>query len=496
MPKSGSTSKKKAARKAGAGGKTARESRSSRTKAAAPTVFTNYPAAVKFLYDRVNVERTRPQRIDPAMFKLERMERLMSALGNPESSLRTVHVAGTNGKGSVVAMLSACLRKSGYTVGTYTSPHLVDLRERIMINDHMIPHAQMTELAGRVADAAEAIPKKLGVPTFFEVITAIGLLYFSEQAVDVAIIETGMGGRLDATNILTPEVAAVTGIALDHTQFLGGTIGAIAREKSGIFKKGVPALTFKQENEALEAMASAAEAAGAAFEVVGKDIEFSYRFEASPQLGPHTRVGLSTERVVYEHVPVPLAGEHQAMNCGLVLAILDKLIERGFELSDADVIRGLSETKLPGRMEMVWREPRILLDGAHNPTAVQALIRSIGAHVPYDSLVVIFGCSADKDVDELLGKVALGADKVIFTKSRGNPRAADPHDLQRRFHEMSAKMSQVAETLDVALSIAVRAASREDLVCITGSFYLVGEAKKALADRLSKAQQAASVSTG
>jgi len=459
-------------------------SKGSKTTKAIP----NYAAALKFLYDRVNVERMHARRVDPAIFKLDRMGELMDALGNPHEELKCVHIAGTNGKGSTVAMVASCLRACGYTVGTYTSPHLIDVRERVSINEHMISHAHFTEIMGRVGEAVEALPKKLGEPTFFEIITALGLLYFAEQAVDAAVIEVGLGGKLDSTNIITPEVAAVTAIGLDHMQFLGTTLPEIARQKAGIFKKGVPALTIHQESQIIEAMREVAQQVEAPFEVVGQNIDYSYRFEANPQLGPHTRVGLSTDRYEFEHVPVPLAGEHQAHNCGLALAIVDKLAQRGFDLPETKVIRGLEATTIPGRMETVWKQPRILLDGAHNPQALGALIKSIGAHVPYDSMIMIFGCSADKDLNELLKRVALGGDKVIFTQSKGNSRAADPHDLQRRFNELSSKMSQVAESLDEALDIAGRAAARDDMICITGSFYLVGEAKKLLADRMSKLQ--------
>lgn len=452
--------------------------------------FANYQAALKYLLDRVDLEKIHAGRVDPKAFKLERMVRLMDLLGNPQDGLRCVHVGGTNGKGSVVAMLGSCLRECGYTVGAYTSPHLIDIRERIAINGQPISHYFFTELMARVAHAAEDMPERLGPPTFFELVTALGFLHFAEQAVDVAVIEVGLGGKLDATNVIRPEVAAVAQIDFDHMQLLGRTLGAIAEQKAGIYKKGVPALTFQQHKEAMEALRRVAAENGAPLQVVGEDIEFSYRFEANPQLGPHMRVGLSTDRVTFEHVPVPLPGEHQAMNCGLVLAIIEKLIERGFELPEQKIVAGLEKTVHPGRMEMAWKEPRILLDGAHNPGAIAALTKSIGAHVPYDSLIVIFGCAADKDIDQVLGRLAGGADKVIFTRAASTPRAADPKELARRFIESSGKMAQVAQSFEEALSIARRAAGRDDLICVTGSFYLVGEAKKYLDDR--RARQAES----
>lgn len=460
--------------------------KSTKAKASQSKAFANYQTATKWLAEHADLERIRASRVDPAVFTLDRMAAIMKHLGNPEQELRTIHIAGTNGKGSTVAMLSSCLQACGYTVGAYTSPHLVDLRERIQVNDQLISHQAMTAALAEVAAAIDKLPKKFGPPTYFEILTAAGFLYLVDQAVDIALIEVGMGGRLDSTNVITPEVCVITGLSFDHTQYLGETLPQIAREKAGIFKPNVPAITYEQDAGIVDVLRECAETTGTTLEVVGKDIDFSYRFESSPQLGPHTRVGLSTPRVSYEHVPVPLPGEHQAFNCGLVLAVLDKLAGMGFDLPESKVTSGLETTRVPGRMELVWKDPRILLDGAHNPAAISALIRSIGAHIPYDSLVMIFGCAADKDVDEMLRRVALGADKVIFTRAKGNPRASDPTELARRFSEESSKMAQAAASLDDALSIAGRAAGRDDLICITGSFYLVGEAKKALISRAEK----------
>jgi dihydrofolate synthase/folylpolyglutamate synthase len=442
--------------------------------------FENYHAALKYLHEHIDLERVRTSRLDPETLKLDRIDAVMRALGSPQDELRALHVAGTNGKGSVVAMLAACLRGCGYTVGAYTSPHLTDIRDRIQIDDHAITHPAFVSLMSDVARAADSIPKKLGPPTFFELLTALAFLRFATQAVDIAVLEVGLGGRLDATNIITPIACGLTAISEDHTQLLGSTVEEIAREKAGIFKPDVPAISIPQDAAVKKTLRAVAAEVGAPLEILGDDIEFSHRFEASPQLGPHTRVGLSTDRIVFEHVPVPIPGEHQALNCGLVLALLDKLLENGFSIPEPNVIEGLAATHRPGRMELVASEPRILLDGAHNPAALSALIRSIGAHVPYDSMIMIFGCSADKDVDELLRRVALGADKVIFARARGNPRAAEPDELARRFSELSGKMHQVADSLEDALSIASRGASRDDIVCVTGSFYLVGEAKKLL----------------
>lgn len=463
---------------------TAKSDKTDSAKSDSGSVVTigNYATALEFLNDRVDVERTRVRRLDMSAFKLDRMRALMKALGDPQDSLRFVHVAGTKGKGSTCALVAAALENCGYTVGLYTSPHLVDLRERIQINGTVISHPAFVDMMKKVSKAEGDVPKKYGKPTYFEIMTALAICFFAEKAVDIAIMECGLGGRLDSTNIIKPDVAAVTAIALDHTQILGKTLPEIAREKAGIFKEGSHALTIGQPDEVIDAMREVAEANGATLNVLGSDIDFSYRFEASPKLGPHTCICLSSERSNYEHVNVPLQGEHQALNCGLALAIVDRLRERGFDTPEPKVIEGVegARGKLPGRMEMVWKSPRILLDGAHNPTSITALIRSIGAHVPYDSMVMVFGCAEDKDVDALLDQIALGADKVVFTRAKGNSRAMDPKELKARFTEKSAKMAQVAADIDTALETAARAVGRDDLICVTGSFYLVGEAKKHL----------------
>jgi dihydrofolate synthase/folylpolyglutamate synthase len=436
-----------------------------------------YSAAVRYLLERTDFERMRAVKYNETTFKLDRMHALLAKLGNPHEQIRTVHVAGTNGKGSTVQMIASMLQGCGYTVGVYTSPHLVELRERIVINGQAIDKAIFAETMKQVAKAAE----KAGVePTFFEAITAVCFKHFAEQAVDIAIVEVGLGGRLDSTNVIRPEACVITSIDYDHTKLLGNTLEEIAREKAGIFKKDVPAFIFESEPSVQQAIVEVAEKAGAQLRIVNKDIDYSARFCVTEDLGPHTRVCLYTKNSRLEHLPVPLPGEHQASNCGLALAVVDHLKTVGFDCPEDKITAGLAATKVPGRMQLVWDRPRVLVDGAHNPAAVGALMRCVGAHVPYDSMICVFGCCSDKDVPGLIDKVNLGADKVIFTRAAGNPRAADPEDLQKLFHERSGKMSQVAKSLPEALEMATRAVSREDLVCVTGSFYLVGETLKHL----------------
>lgn len=456
-----------------------------RTQRRSPPDLSSYAAVLRWIQERPDIERQRVVRLTDEAFKLDRMHRLLERLGNPHEQIKTVHVAGTVGKGSTVAMIAAMLEECGYAVGQYTSPHLVSLRERISINGREIGKNDLVETAKQAAKAAMKLDFE---PTFFELVTAIGFKYFAEQAVDVAVIETGLGGRLDSTNVVTPLVSVVTQIDFDHTKILGSTLAAIAREKAGIFKPGVPALVFDPQPEVDRVFREVAEKCGALLRVVNKDIEFSSRFCTDPDLGPHMRVCLYTRTSRLEHLPVPLQGEHQSSNCGLALAAVDVLKSCGFDCPEDRMTAGLAKTRAPGRMQLVSDRPRILLDGAHNPASMNALMRCVGAHVPYDSMVCVFGCCVDKDVGAMLDKVNLGADKVIFTRATTTPRAADPDELQKMFQERSGKMSQVARTLPEALALAARAVSRDDLIVVTGSFYLVGEAIKHLQQERAKAE--------
>ena len=446
--------------------------------------ITNYATALRWLNEHTNYERMRIVPYNTRTFSLERMRRLLDVLGKPHEQLKVVQVAGSKGKGSTCAMLASMLQRCGYTVGLYSSPHLVDLRERISIDGQMISHADLIEIFKII----ERNYGKLGSnpPSFFDIMTGAALRHFADQAVDIAVLETGLGGRLDSTNVVKPLVCGMVQISLDHMNILGHDLASIAREKAGIFKSHVPAISVEQDPAVTKVLDEVAEKNSTPLQYTGKEIDFSFRFEATRELGPHTRVCITTSTSRWEHLPVPLRGEHQAYNCGLALALLDKLKAHGFEVPEEQVVAGLSQTNLPGRMEQVWDEPRILIDGAHNGVSVQALIRSLGAHIAYDSMVLVFGCGQDKDVNGMLKQISLGADKVIFTRARSNLRAMEPEDLQQRFGELSGKMSQTAPNLVEALRLAGRAVSREDIILITGSFYLVGEAKKHLADAKTK----------
>ncbi len=457
-----------------------------------PRRFANYASALKFLDSKINVERVRPKNVEPEVFKLSRMQAILAAMGDPHHSPRwIVHIAGSKGKGSIVEMLAACLgpQGCGYTVGVFTSPHLIDVRERIRIGNDWIDEQDFVSTLGHVAAAAAVIEDDYGPATYFELLTAMAMRYYAERAVDVAVFEVGLGGRLDATNVIRPTVSAIGAIQLEHETILGSTLEAIAREKAGVMKPGVVTIAFDQDKQVLDTFETVAQETTAELRLLGRDVDFSSRFESTPELGPHTRVCLSSSRTSFEHLPVPLKGAHQSLNCGLVLAILDELRAHGLESPERQVALGLERTLNAGRLEQVWDEPRILIDGAHTPESVEATIKAIGAHMRFDSMVVVFGCAADKNVDEMLQRAAIGADKLILTRTSDNPRAVKAEDLGRRLESLPSigpRMAQVIPDVREAVNTAVRAVGRDDLVLVTGSFYLAGEVKKLLQEAKNK----------
>lgn len=446
-------------------------------KTSARKAIRTYDAAMKYLFAQTDYEQMLRVRYNEDTFNLNRMRLLLRKLSDPHKKIKTVHIAGTKGKGSTATMLATMLEACGHKVGLYTSPHICDIRERIRINGEMISQADLRRL---IVKAEPFIEKMTDKPTFFEIFTALAFCYFADKGVDLAVIETGLGGRLDSTNVLKPLVCGLTSISMDHTQELGDTLSAIAGEKAGILKRNVPTVSVAQLPEAKRVIKMTAEETNVPLLFTGEDIEFSYRVESSRQRGCHTRVCLTTPRSKFEHLPVPVHGEHQALNCGLALALLDQLKGKGIEIDDERAIEGLAKVYLPGRMEIVRDDPKTIVDGAHNAASIQALIRALGQHVPYDSMVMVFGCAINKDIPGMMQQIATGADKVIFTQTTGNARAADPKELAFAYEECSGRVAQVTPTLTEALAIAENAVSREDIICICGSFYLVGEAKELL----------------
>ncbi len=434
-----------------------------------------YEDALNFLFSNTNYENAKRFRYNSDTFNLDRMYKLLGLIKNPHEKLTAIHIAGTKGKGSTCTMLGSMLTANGYKTGLYTSPHVIDIRERIKVDGQMISEEEMTKTVKKVSVAVKSMQDDS--PTFFEIMTAMSMYFFAKEKVDFAIFETGLGGRLDSTNVVNPIVTGLTSISIDHHRQLGNTVSQIAAEKAGIIKKGVPVVSVMQDPEAMSVIRKQAQALKAPLSVTGKEIDFSCRFESSRELGPHNRICLSTPNSQYEHLPVPLYGEHQAENCGLALSMLDVLKGKGYKFEQELVLKGLAGTQISGRMEIINEDPRILVDAAHNAASLKSLIQAIGQHIPYDSMVVIFGCCEDKDVDGMLRELRYGADKVIFTRIK-SPRSMDPDVLAAKYTELSGKMCQTAFNFNKAMEIASPAVTPGDIVCVTGSFYLVGEAKR------------------
>ena len=454
-----------------------------RTKKSA---FVNHEAAVAFLDNRINVERINPSKIKSSVWKLDRMHAMLEVLGRPQDQLDIVHIAGSKGKGSVCHMLESTLEACGYTTGLFTSPHLIDVRERVRIGAESITESAFDLALELCKDAAAAVSSKHGEATYFELLTAIAFVVFADQAVDVVILETGIGGELDCTNVVKPMICGLTSIQLEHTQVLGDTLGAIARQKAGIMKPGVLAISVKQEDEVTEVFEKHAQEVGAELQTLGREIEFSSRFQSGSSSGPRGLVCVGAERKGFEHIAVPLLGMHQTENCGLVLAILLELRERGFDICERSIASGLKHMNRHGRLECVCEQPRIYIDGAHTPESVRQTLVAVGAHLDYDSLIIIFGCASDKDISGMFDELDRGADKIVFTQATGNPRAVGFKELHDRFSEHHRVMCSSRPSVKEAINEAAMAATGNDLILLLGSFYIAGEAKVLFEERKAK----------
>jgi dihydrofolate synthase/folylpolyglutamate synthase len=455
-----------------------------RTSARGGGLFVNHDAAIAFLNSTINIERIRPDAVNPETWKLDRMHALMQELGNPQDGLEIIHIAGSKGKGSTCIMLEGALQGCGYTTGVFTSPHLIDVRERVRVGGVPITEAAFDESLAECRAAATSIEKEHGKATYFELLTALALLAFAQQAVDLVILETGLGGRLDCTNIVKPSIVGLTSIQLEHTQILGDTVELIAREKAGIIKTDSYAITVPQSETVIEIFRETAQKQDATLCVLGQDIVYTERFQSGIRGGPSALICVGDEQTGFEHVTVPLLGMHQAHNGGLTLAILSRLRSMGYELPERGISAGLNQIDRRGRLEQVLDRPRIFIDGAHTPDSIHSVLQAAAAHLTYDSLIVVFGCAGDKDIDGMIEALGTGADKVIFTRAAANPRAADPEELRARCVASNAIMCESAPSVREAVNAAAAACDHgQDLILITGSFYLVGEIKQLVESR-------------
>jgi len=399
-------------------------------------------------------------------FGLSKTSNLLRVFGDPHRGQRYIHIAGTNGKGSVGAMLESILLKSGLTVGFYTSPHLVSFTERFRINKIGIDRDQAASLIHEVYGVTD----KREPPTFFEMTTAMALIYFARRKVDIGIIEVGMGGRLDATNIIIPMVSVITNIGLEHKQFLGNTLTDIAREKAGIIKSGIDVVTAVSQGPMKELFRFLCEEKGAPFWSLGHDAR--YRRLASGHLNYY---GVK-ER--YINLTLGLRGMFQCRNAALCLLTLEILKGKGSAVSEEDIRLGLSDPLWPGRLEIVSSRPSIVLDGAHNIPAMRSLAASIKRDFDFKNLILVVGIMADKEISRILREILPLASKVIFTRP-AYYRAAEPQRLLKAAEELGWR-GEVRTPLSAAIERARNLADERDLILITGSLFTVGEAQSCL----------------
>ncbi len=447
-------------------------------------VFASYEEAIDFLDRSVNYEERTDWSYTPAELKLNRIRRLLDHLGNPHHAFRSIHIAGTKGKGSTAAMLERCLRETGQTTGLFTSPHLLTPRERIRVDGEPIPEDDFRRVMGAMKDYISARREAQGKPpTYFEILTALGLEHFRRRGVDRACVEVGLGGRLDSTNVLEPEACVITSIGYDHQDKLGDTIGEIASEKAGILKPEVPVILGRQNyREPVNLTRNMAADLDCPLMEVGRDTELLDRRPL--RLSSDGRPGWNFVLQIDDREPrsftIPLAGAHQVSNAETAVAVLHALQARGtLHIRDEHIERGLRRARCPGRVEFIDGTPPVVLDAAHTVESVRSLASALDTHFAERSPWLIFGCSADKDLPGMMAE--LGGTCSRFTAVRAeSPRAADAERVAGAARQ--AGLPQVDTAASVAA--AVRRALAEDhpqkLVCIAGSFYVAGEARREL----------------
>jgi dihydrofolate synthase / folylpolyglutamate synthase len=407
---------------------------------------------------------------------LERTEALLRELGDPQDLFQGVLVAGTNGKGSVCAMLASVLQAAGYRVGLMPKPHLISYTERIQVDQRSIAEDDFAALVTEMQPSINKVAAELGPPTEFEILTSAALYYFARAGIDLLVCEVGLGGRLDSTNVLDLGVNVITNIALDHTQHLGSTLEAIAAEKAGILKPESLAITGA-EPPALAVIEAATQRQQIPLLRLGHEIELA----AIDKEWAGVQATVTTPAGTYRDLRIPLLGLHQADNAALAVAAIDALRSRGWEVSDGALRDGLARTRWPGRLELLDRDPIVLVDGAHNPAGLQRSLATVQKLAKDRPLVIVFGAMKDKDLPAMLGQLREMSAPVIFSAIDWH-RAAAEADLAAQF----GAPAETAASAGDALRRAREQAGRDGIVLVCGSLYLVGEAIIATRARLAK----------
>ncbi len=445
----------------------------------------SYDEALDYIYSFVDFSAMRADKYSPQNFELARMVAFLAALGNPQDRYPVLHVAGTKGKGSVAAISVSALRAGGYRTGFYTSPHLLDFRERAQVDGQFIPRAAVAEIITALQPVVAQHP---GLTTF-EITTALAFEYFARAQVDVAVIEVGLGGRLDATNVVRPRVAVISSLSYDHTYLLGNTLAEIAAEKGGIIKPGVPVVSAPQQPEALAVLERLAAERQAPLMVAGRD--WLFRLLAHDLNGQEFEIWSASEQAQLdglraqghlvqwrpEQLRLPLLGRHQVENAVVAYAALQASRNRGLPLAEDAIREGFRSVRWPGRFEIVSRRPYLVLDGAHNRDSAQKLATTLQDYFPGRPVTLIFGASSDKDVSGMLAELlgpGTAITRVILTQAV-HPRAQDPEELAEMVSAYGQR-PEVVSSVRHAVQLALAAAKPDEVILACGSLFVVAEA--------------------
>ena len=428
----------------------------------------NYHEAINYILSFTDYEKLPASLYMAANFDLRRMAELLKRLGNPHLASPAIHIAGTKGKGSTAAMIASALSAAGYRSGLYTSPHLHTFRERITIDGEMIAEEEFSALVERLQPEIDEVNRhhNYGEITTFEILTALAFACFSGQRVDFQVLEVGLGGRLDATNVVTPRLAVITSLSLDHAEVLGDSLAKIAGEKAGIIKPGAVVVSAPQPGEAAEVIREVCDRNGASLIEVGRDI--TWKKLTSNMAGQSFEV--RGKKGSYQ-LAIPLIGGHQLENAAVAVAALEALA-----IGAEDMARGLAQVRWPGRLEMLRDKPLFLVDGAHNADSARRLREAIEEYLNFDRLILIAGASSDKDIAGMLGELAPISSLIVVTRSR-HPRALAPALILDELEGQGVK-GELAESVSSAAERALAVAGPDDLICATGSLFVAAEARE------------------
>ena len=421
---------------------------------------------------------------------LDRTEKILDLLGNPHKKLKCIHIAGTNGKGSTTAMVARVLMEAGYKVGVYISPFIEEFEERMQINNMNIPKDDLSDIITEVSKAVEKVVE-LGYsnPTEFEIITCAGFLYFYKNNVDFAVVEVGIGGRLDSTNVIEPILSVITSISLDHTQILGDTLDKIAYEKAGIIKKGIPVIIFPQQNESEEVIEKICRERNSKLIKVpqnsaiylGKDNLMQNTANLLEEKKYTNRdniiqkIKIQTSNDNYD-IELALLGKHQLLNCSVAVHAIEELIVIGVKISKDNILMGLRNVRWPARLEVMNKKPLVVIDGAHNIDGIEKLTESIDMYFNYNKIVLILGILADKQVGEMIKTIVPKVSKVI-TVTPHSDRAELSEELKVQVEKYNTNCEAI-EDYEEAYKKALSYCSAEDLLLVAGSLYMVGDMRR------------------